>query len=227
MINKKRVLGIIPARGGSKGIPQKNIKNFNGKPLIAWTIETAKKSKYIDRLILSSEDQKIINVAEEYGLEVPFVRPEKLATDVTPGDDVVLHALELCSGFDIVVLLQPTSPLRTHDDIDGAIRKMISIRAKACVSVTVSDKHPFWMYKLDERHKLVPVISERPIFRNRQELPIIYTLNGTVYVAMIDWFLTNKKFISKDTIGFIMPKKRSIDIDNYDDFFLAEVLMNK
>lgn len=119
-------LAIIPARGGSKGVPRKNIRNLAGKPLIAWTIEEAKKSKYINRVILSSDDNEIIEIAKNYNCEVPFVRPKNIAEDNTPGIDPVLHAIKQCPGYDYVVLLQPTSPLRTVEDIDGCIRYMLN-----------------------------------------------------------------------------------------------------
>lgn len=142
-----KILAIIPARGGSKGVPRKNIRELAGKPLIAWTIEEAKKSKYIDRLILSTEDDEIIEVAKQYGCEVPFKRPIELAQDDTPGIDPVLHAIEQCPGYDYVVLLQPTSPLRTVDDIDGCIEQLLSSDGtNFCVSVTEPEKSPYWMY---------------------------------------------------------------------------------
>ena len=126
MLNGKTILAIIPARGGSKGIPRKNIKPLAGKPLIAWTIEEAKKSKYIDRLILSSEDEEIIRIAKKWGCEVPFVRPKEFAEDETSGIEPILHAIEtLSEKYDYVCLLQPTSPLRTVNDIDGCIKKCI------------------------------------------------------------------------------------------------------
>lgn len=121
-----KILAIIPARGGSKGVPRKNIRDLAGKPLIAWTIEEAKKSKYITRLILSSEDEEIIEAAKKYGCEVPFVRPIELAQDNTPGIEPVLHAIEKCPGYDYVLLLQPTSPLRTVEDIDGCIEFLLN-----------------------------------------------------------------------------------------------------
>ena len=134
MIDNKRVLAIIPARGGSKGVPRKNIRNLAGKPLIAWTIKEGKKSKYIDRLILSSEDSEIIEIAKAYGCDVPFVRPEELAKDNTSGVEPVLHAVSKLEGYDIVVLLQPTSPLRTVTDIDKCIEKCIFEKAYLCLS---------------------------------------------------------------------------------------------
>ncbi len=123
MIDEKKILAVIPARGGSKGVPRKNIRDLAGKPLIAWTIEAAKKSKYIDRLILSSEDPEIIAVAKSYGCEVPFVRKIELAQDDTPGIEVVLDAVQRCLGYTHVLLLQPTSPFRTHKHIDDLIEK--------------------------------------------------------------------------------------------------------
>lgn len=125
MINNKKILAIIPARGGSKGLPRKNIRELAGKPLIAWTIEAGRKSKYIDRLIVSSEDFEIIEVAKKYGAEIPFVRPKHLAEDESLGLDPVFHALRELPGYDIVVLLQPTSPLRLTEDIDACIEQLI------------------------------------------------------------------------------------------------------
>lgn len=214
---KPKILAIIPARGGSKGLPRKNIKMLAGKPLIAWTIEEAKKSKYITSLILSSEDNEIIEIAEKYGCNVPFRRPIEIAQDDTAGIMPVLHAIEKCPGYDYVVLLQPTSPLRTVEDIDGCIAKVILNNAPSCVSITEVEKSPYWMYKLQEDGRMKSVI-EGTLITSRQELPTIYNLNGAVYVAEVEWLKQNQSFLTSETVGYIMDKANSIDIDTEEDF---------
>jgi CMP-N,N'-diacetyllegionaminic acid synthase len=226
MIRGKTVLAIIPARGGSKGVPRKNIRELAGKPLIAWTIEAAKQSAYIDRLIVSTDDWEIAEVAKRYGCEVPFLRPRELAKDDTPGIAPILHALETLPSYDLVVLLQPTSPLRTTADIDGCIEKCVSKQANACVSVTVADKTPYWMYLLSSSDTLEPVIPGGQTVLRRQDAAPVYVLNGAVYVACADWLVQSKSFLEKETIGYVMPVERSIDIDNELDFYLAETIMN-
>lgn len=228
MINNKKILAIIPARGGSKGVPRKNIRLIAGKPLIAWTIDEAKKSKYIDRIILSSEDKEIIAIAGQWGCEVPFVRPLELAQDNVTGIEPVLHALKNISGrYDYFILLQPTSPLRTVEDIDGCIEKCLHSNAPACVTVTEPDKSPFWMFYLDDRALLHPVVRQKNRKLLRQELDSIYALNGAVYVAKVSWFKKNKKFISRNTIAYIMPKERSIDIDTELDLRICHALLSE
>ncbi len=224
VIEGKTVLAIIPARGGSKGVPRKNIKNVAGKPLIAWTIEEAKKSKYIDRLVLSSEDEEIIAVAETWGCEAPFVRSPELAQDDTPGVEPVLHAVKMLPGYDYVVLLQPTSPLRSAEDIDGCIEQCITRQVNTCVSVTEPDKSPYWMYELEGDGRLAPVITTDKAYLRRQDLPKVYVLNGAVYVTKCDWLLINKTLVTAETIAYLMPKERSLDIDGELDFVLLEVL---
>ncbi|MCZ8531818.1 cytidylyltransferase domain-containing protein [Psychrobacillus psychrodurans] len=219
---KPTFLAVIPARGGSKGVPRKNIKELGGRPLIAWTIEEAKKSKFIDRIILSSEDAEIIEVAKEYDCDVPFTRPVELAQDETPGIVPILHAIEQCSGYDFVVLLQPTSPLRTVEDIDGAIETLIEREADFCVSVTEPDQSPYWMYNLDVNGTMSAVIKQDNLAVRRQDLPKIYSLNGAVYVANIEKLEEEKSFLTNETIGYVMPKQRSIDIDTEEDFYLCE-----
>ncbi|MDK2820357.1 MAG: hypothetical protein PWP31_322 [Clostridia bacterium] len=226
MIKGKSILAIIPARGGSKGVPRKNIRKVAGKPLIAWTIEEAKKSKFIDRLVVSSEDKEIINIARLWGCEAPFVRPAELARDDTPGIEPVLHAIKMLSGYDYVVLLQPTSPLRTVEDIDGCIEKCIGRNASACVSVTKPDKSPYWMYVLDSKDLMNPLIKSNNIPGRRQDLPKVYALNGAVYVGKSDYLIKNKSFLTKETIGYIMPQNRSIDIDSEEDLMFCELLLN-
>jgi CMP-N,N'-diacetyllegionaminic acid synthase len=226
MINSKKVLAIIPARGGSKGIPGKNIIDLSGKPLIAWTIETAKKSKYIDRLILSSDDDEIIRIAIHWGCEAPFKRPDDLAKDATPGVDPVLHALSVLPGFDYVVLLQPTSPLRTAEDIDGCIEHCMLQEANCCVSVTEVDQSPSWMYYINSQgilESILPIDSK--VATRRQDLPVVYALNGAVYVACCEWLLINKTFLSKETIGYPMPKEHSIDIDSWKDLQMVRMIL--
>lgn len=160
MFNGKSILAIIPARGGSKGIPKKNIIGLGGKPLITWTIEEAKKSKYIDRLILSSDDLEIMDVARKWGCEVPFRRPASLAKDTSISIDSVLHAVrKLKESYDYMILLQPTSPMRSSKDMDGAIEKCISSGADSCVSVLKPKKSPFWSYSIDSKGRLVPLIK--------------------------------------------------------------------
>lgn len=225
MINGKSVLAIIPARGGSKGVPRKNIKVLAGKPLIAWTIEEAQKSKYIDLLILSSDDAEIITVAKEWGCEAPFVRPPELATDATSGIEPILHAINNIPGYDYVVVLQPTSPLRKFMDIDGALETCINREAVACVSITKVNKTPYWMFSLCNDLRLKPFVKGGNLAMPRQLLPDIYELNGAIYLAETDWFKETKTFINQDTIGYIMPVERSLDIDSLSDFIYAETLI--
>jgi len=227
MIAGKKVLAVIPARGGSKGIPRKNIKQLAGKPLIAWTIEEAKKSKYIDRLILSSEDDEIIKVAKEWECEVPFVRPKELAADDTPGIEPVLHAINtLPEIYDYVCLLQPTSPLRSSVDIDRAIEMCIKKNYNSCVSVTEVTEHPYLMYTANE-DKLNPLFPNIDIKR-RQDLPKIFKLNGAIYFAAVNQVLNEKRLVNDKTLGYVMAKEFSIDIDNNIDFELCNnVLMKK
>ena len=223
MIKNKTVLAIIPARGGSKGVPRKNIREVARKPLIAWTIEEAKKSKYIDRLILSSDDTEIIEVAKAWGCEAPFVRPAELARDDTPGIDPVLHALDMLPGYDWVVLLQTTSPSRSVADIDGCIENCATNRAPACVTVAEAEQSPYWMYTLDSDGAMQPLIATGNSFARRQDLPAVYVLNGAVYMAECDWLREHKTFVTGETLGFVMPRERSLDVDTELDLQILNI----
>lgn len=226
MIEGKTVLAIIPARGGSKGIARKNIRYLGGKPLIAWAIEAAKKSKYIDRLILSSDDVEIIEVAKGFGCDAPFVRPSELAQDDSPGIDPVLHAMDnLSKEYDYVALLQPTSPLRNEDDIDGCLEMCVNANSQSCVSVAETKHNPYWMYHLDKDSILVPLFESGKEYTRRQELPKVYAINGAVYVAEFHWLRAEKKFIGENTLAYIMPEERSVDIDSEADLELLEQLL--
>lgn len=219
------VLAIIPARGGSKGIPRKNIKYLAGKPLIAWTIEEAKKSKYISRLILSSDDDEIIEVAKKHKCDVPFKRPAELAQDNTSGMDPVLHAIEQCPGYDYVLLLQPTSPFRTVEDIDRCLEKVFQNKWSFCVSVSVASESPYWMYSLNE-NSLTPLL-ESDVSATRQMLPSPYILNGALYVGETKRFLKEKEFLNSETKAFVMSKEHSYDIDEPIDFKICDFIMQE
>lgn len=225
MINGKSILAIIPARGGSKGVPRKNIRELAGKPLIAWTIEEAQKSKYIDRVIVSTEDPEIIRVAQSWNCEVPFVRPKELALDETPTSKVIIHALNNLPKHDYVLLLQPTSPLRTVEDIDGCIQYCEEHRAVSCVSVTEPDKSPYWMFVLDSMGRMKPLLAQECFMTRRQDLPTVYAINGAIYMARYDWFLQYETFLHEQTLGYVMPRERSLDIDTEFDFELASLLL--
>ena len=225
MIHGAQVLAVIPARGGSKGIPRKNLRLVGGKPLIAWTIATAKGSRYVDRLIVSSEDTQIIETARREGCEVPFVRPAELARDDTPGIEPVLHALEALPGYDYVVLLQPTSPLREVEDIDRCIERCVESGADAFVSVSQPDKSPYWMYTLAPGGRLKPLIQSAAPVDRRQDLPAVYALNGAVYVARSEALSRTRTFVGNDTVAYVMPTERALDIDSELDLTIAGLLL--
>lgn len=227
MIGALSVLAIVPARGGSKGVPRKNLRLLGGKPLIGWTIAAARESRYIDRLVLSSEDEEIMSVAASLGCEVPFVRPRELAADDTPGIAPVLHALEALPGYGVVVLLQPTSPFRSSQDIDACIEKCASGQAPACVSVVEPGHSPYWTYRLDASDRLTPVIAGNTLPARRQDLPPSYALNGAVYAAHTEWLVRTGEFIREDTAGYIMPAVRSLDIDTELDLRMAEFILKE
>ncbi len=224
MLNNETVLAIIPARGGSKGVPRKNIRIVGGKPLIAWTIDAAKSTDYIDRVILSTDDEEIAGVARTYNCDVPFMREPYLANDTATTMDVVIDTIQKCSGYDWVVVLQPTSPLRTSTDISNALQLCHEKSAPACVSVTLTNESPYWMYLLNPDASMQSLLPQNEISR-RQDLPQIYSLNGAVYIARINWLLQNKKFVTQDTVAYNMPSERSIDLDTELDLRQLQILM--
>lgn len=226
-------VGLIPARGGSKGIPRKNIRQLAGKPLIASTIEVALKCPSLDRVIVSTDDQEIAYVSRQYEAEVPFLRPSELAQDDTPDLPVFQHALLWLAGNegyypDIVVWLRPTAPLRTVQDVETAIRLLTETGSDCVRSVCEAEHHPFWMKRLDG-DQLLPFaegIDEREFYR-RQLLPPAYRLNGAVDVTWRRTVMEQGLLYSGDVRGYVMPKERSVDLDSELDFAFAELLLQK
>lgn len=228
MIQNKKVLAVIPARGGSKGIPNKNLAPLLDKPLINWTIEAARSSQYIDRLILSSDDPHICQLAEAAGCEVPFIRCAELATDEAKTIDVVLDAANRVSGYDLLILLQPTSPLRSSSDIDGCLELLVEQGVHSAVSVTPVQEHPFLVYSMDVGARLEPFVKISPTASlRRQDLPDLFSLNGAIYAAEIEWLRQSQALVSKETVGYQMPIARSIDIDEKLDLALAGLLFQQ
>jgi CMP-N,N'-diacetyllegionaminic acid synthase len=221
------VLGIIPARGGSKGIYRKNVKPFFGKPLIFWTINAALKAKSLDRFIVSTDDPEIASVSQSLGADVPFLRPPNLAQDNSAGIDSVLHALDMLPNYDWVVLLQPTSPFRSHEDIDSIFDFCKRKGAPAAISISEVDQHPYWMSRMDQFDRLTPIFEVGLEAKFRQDLPKVYALNGAIYLAQTNWLKEKKTFMSSETLGFIMSKEKSLDIDTQDDWEFGEYLMSK
>ena len=219
MFKGKKIIALIPARGGSKGVPGKNIRNLGGKPLLAWTIKAALAAKTIDRVVLSSDATEIIEVAEKYGCEVLFRRPAELSTDTASTKDVILHALHTIEEkFDYLVLLQPTSPLRTAHDIDSAVHLCDDNERKICVSVTEVEKTPYWMLSLNEEGCAKPLFAKDEIPKRRQDASPFYILNGAIYVIDCALFLEEKDLYAPGAAVWIMPKSRSIDVDTEEDF---------
>ncbi|MBQ9480390.1 MAG: acylneuraminate cytidylyltransferase family protein [Selenomonadaceae bacterium] len=228
MYNEKKILAIVPARGGSKGVPRKNIREFCGKPLIAWTLEQAAHSKYIDTCVVSTEDAEIKAVAEKFGGLVPFMRPAELARDESPSVDAIIHAMNMMPGYDVIVVLQVTSPLRTSADIDGAIEYCFEKGAQSCISLTEAATNPYWTFVLDDSgqiKRLLKIPYEQSY--RRQVLPKVYQPNGAVYIATAELINRTRGLSDEGTIGYLMPAERSWDIDTPQDFEIAQFLMSK
>ena len=225
------VVCVIPARGGSKGLPGKNVKMFCEKPLIAHTIEHAKQSKYIDRIIVSTEDEKIAQISLEYGAEVPFMRPMELAGDSSSTVDVLLHAINWLEredqyAFDILLLLHTTTPLRSVEDINKTISLMVEENADNVFSVVEAHRNPYFNMVEEDSDGFVMLVREG-CFSTRQAAPKVYDMNASIYVWWKNVLKEGKKIFLKKTKVYIMPKERSIDIDDDLDFQIAEFLRMK
>jgi N-acylneuraminate cytidylyltransferase len=225
MIAGKKVLALIPARGGSKGVPRKNLREAGGRPLIAWSIAAARASQLVDRVVVSSDDAEILAVAREWGAETPFTRPAELARDDTPSIDVALHALEALPGHDYLVLLQPTSPLRGADHIDGCLRLCEARGVTGAVSVSEPAQSPYWMYFVDDAGAMRPVLPTTA--QRRQDLPAVYALNGAVYVAHADALRAFRRFVFDDSAAYVMPPEASLDIDTEFGLTLVQAVLER
>ena len=230
MYREHVVVCVIPARGGSKGLPGKNIKALCGKPLIAYTIEQAKQSRYIDRVIVSTEDEAIAQISLKYGAEVPFMRPKELAEDSVATVDVLLHAIHWLEDkqylFDILVLLHTTTPMRSVEDIDHSIANLVEEKADNIFSVTEAHRNPYFnMVEINKNG--YAALAKQGNFTTRQAAPLIYDMNSSIYVWWKDILKEKKRIFSDKTIIYVMPKERSIDIDDHIDFKIAEMMMSE
>jgi CMP-N,N'-diacetyllegionaminic acid synthase len=197
-----------------------------GQPLISWTIAAAQAARGLDEIVVSTDDEEIADIAVSMGISVPFLRPAELAQDETPGIEPVLHALSLMPNFDSVVLLQPTSPLRTPADIDAVVELASARQASSVVSVCETKEPIQWNFTIQAGGSLTPLLDHDLILR-RQDAQTTYTLNGALYCVEVPWFLERKKFLDDETLGFIMPPERSIDIDTEFDWVVAEFLLDR
>lgn len=226
---KPEILALIPARGGSKGIPKKNIRLLAGRPLIYYTIHAVQESKYIHHIVVSTDDDEIANVAKYQGATI-IKRPIELARDDSSTMDAILHALEQCEFQDIhpeiVVLLQPTSPLRTSTDIDSALELFMQSKCDSVISVVEASHPPHWNMVLKGSY-LKPIFDEKLFKRRRQDLPQTYGPNGAIYIASVATLKNYHSFNCPKTKPYIMADEKSIDIDNEFDLFFAEALMKR
>jgi CMP-N,N'-diacetyllegionaminic acid synthase len=230
MKNNWKILGLITARGGSKGLPGKNIKPLLGKPLINWSIDAASGAPSLDSVVVSTDDNEIAQIARASGARVPFIRPAHLASDTSTSVDTVLHALDyletLGERYDVVVLLEPTSPLRDSVDIEEALELMGTLNSGAVVSVCRAESvHPAFMYRRESDGRLRPFLGLQPTALRRQEIEPLYFLEGTIYASRVDVLRKNHSFYHEDTIGYEVPRWKSLEIDGLGDFLMVEALL--
>jgi len=219
----KKILSIIPARGGSKGLLRKNILDFLGKPLIAWTIEASLRSKYITKTVVSSDDDEILDIAEYYGADI-LKRPDELATDTAYMNVVVKHAVESINRqYDNMILLQPTSPLRDSKDIDHAVEKFYQLNVNSLFSACEVLQHPFDMFHVDNA-KLDFFYKKDDVIKNRQEYKKVYFEDGSIYIFNTQWFKKYEVFVTSKSLIYEIKKNHAIDIDTEYDFKIAKAL---
>lgn len=226
------MLAIIPARGGSKGLPGKNIRKINGKPLIAYTIEAAIKADCIDRVIVTTDSDEIADISKKHGAEVPFMRPNELASDNASAVDVYLHAIEYVmrekEQIDKFIVLLPTAPLRTYEHIDSAYKLFVEKNAETLISVNEAQTPVTWYMSMNNEEYIVNAgFGDTDAMLNRQENAKYYVPNGAIYILDYNILKNDRTYYSKNTVGYVMKVKESIDIDTLDDFEYAEYIMSK
>lgn len=225
MYKNKTFLAIIPARGGSKRLPRKNVLNLVEKPLIAWTIEAGMKSNYIDKVIVTSDNDEILSLSQKYGA-ITIKRPLELASDTATTFDVIEHTINNTSVYDYIVLLQPTSPLRNVDHIDKAIELLMTKKSNAVISVCETDHSPLWSNTLPKDGNMSNFILTEVKNKRSQDLETYYRLNGAIYICDCKKLLEEKSFILKEkTFAYTMDRQSSVDIDTQEDFNFAKFLI--
>lgn len=225
------VVGLVTARGGSKGVPRKNVLPVGGKPLIAWTVEAALASSHIDRVIVSTDDPEILQVAGQYGAETPFLRPPELAHDKAGHTGVVVHAIRWLREHGdhptYIMTLQPTSPFRTAADIDAAIELAYKRDAKSVMSVKPATEHPMWAKQINSAGEVQPFIRDELNSAQRQSLPDCYTINGAIYLNRCEDLEREQVMVPTGTLAYVMSPETSVDIDTPWDFHIADLLMRE
>ncbi len=223
MINERKVLALIPARGGSKGIKDKNIREIEGKPLIAYSIEAAKESGYIDDVVITTDSERIKEVGEKHGAWVPFLRPDELASDTATTLDAILHAVrtlkEMGKEYDILVILQPTSPLRDAADIKGALEKFEANGERSLVTISKVEDHPILVRTLKDDTHMEKLLSVSSTVR-RQDMPDYYRVNGAIYINKIAELNDSTSF-NDNEVPYIIENSHAVDIDEPKDLEVA------
>lgn len=228
MYKNKSLIGFVPARGGSKEIPGKNIISLAGKPLIQYTIETALRSKYLDTVVISTDSNEIAQIAEQCGARAPFLRPPELSSDTAKTIDAVLHTINTLASrneqYDALVLLQPTQPFRNHQHVDEAIEHFFDSGMQSLASVCRVKEHPVLMRTINSQNQLSPICKSNSTIR-RQEFEAVYKVNGAIYINAIDPQLNEQTSLNDNVIPYIMERDASVDIDTFDDLQFAEELI--
>tara|TARA_B100000959_G_C14882207_1_gene583033 strand:+ start:342 stop:1040 length:699 start_codon:yes stop_codon:yes gene_type:complete len=232
-MKSKRILGVIPARGGSKGIKNKNIIDLDGSPLISHTIKAGLKSTMLTDCIVSTDSEAIKNIAEEFGANVPFKRPDELSSDLALPLPVMQHAVKFMEklrnyDYDAVVMLQPTTPLRLSDDIDKSLELLFETNADSVISVVVIEaNHPFRMKRIIDGRLVNYIDQGYEDMRPRQVLPPVYIRNGAIYATKRDILINTNSFTGNDVRAYVMPAERSVNIDSMKDYIIAKNYFNK
>jgi len=227
-----KMLAIIPARKGSKGIPDKNAATVGGKPLIQWTVECALAAPSVGRTLVTTDSPQLADLAVSLGAEAPFLRPPELARDDSPGIDPIIHAVNWLKekesfSSEYIVVLQPTSPLRIPGDIEAALALAEEKSADAVISISYATQHPLWMKTLDNDGRIADYIPQRKMPFRRQDLPEVYSLNGAIYLGRTSRILDTRSWYTGKTYGLVMPAIRSLDVDTLWDLRLADILLKE